>query len=128
MSTTAFLYEKYMNPKWGERIPRGQETASMGAWNWLGGGTKLRAISRSHRSRAEASRRYGFAVERDYDAVSQVQAMDMEGLDVGVLFRTSPLHCDDSFEAEYANDLCRAWNSWITDFAKRIQVGSRLQR
>jgi len=30
----------------------------------------------------------GFAVEPDYDAVSQVQAMDMQGLDVSVLFRT----------------------------------------
>jgi len=35
-----------------------------------------------------------------------------------VLFRTSPLHCDDSFEPEYACDLCRAWNGWIADFCK----------
>ena len=44
--------------------------------------------------------------------------MDEEGLDVAVLFRTFPLHCDDSLEAEYANDLCRAWNDWMADFCK----------
>ena len=33
-------------------------------------------------------------------------------------FRTFPLHCDDSLEPEYANDLCRAWNNWMADFCK----------
>ena len=103
-----------------ERIPRGQRNGKHGRVEFqLGGGTKLRAISEViDHGQKQVADRYGFAVERNYDAVSQVQAMDMEGLDVGVLFRTSPLHCDDSFEAEYANDLCRAWNSWITDFCK----------
>jgi predicted TIM-barrel fold metal-dependent hydrolase len=114
------LYEKYMNPKWGDRIPRGQRNGKHGRVEFqLGGGTKLRAISEViDHGQKQVADRYGFAVERDYDALSQVQAMDMEGLDVSVLFRTSPLHCDDSFEAEYANDLCRAWNSWIVDFCK----------
>jgi predicted TIM-barrel fold metal-dependent hydrolase len=44
--------------------------------------------------------------------------MDKEGLDVAVLFRTFPLHCDDTLEPEYANDLCRAWNNWVADFCK----------
>jgi uncharacterized protein len=45
--------------------------------------------------------------------------MEREGLDVAVLFRTSPLYADDSFEPEYALALCRAWNSWIADFCKQ---------
>ena len=116
----AFLYEKYMNPKWGDRIPRGQRSGKHGRVEFqLGGGTKLRAITDViDHGQKQVADRYDFAVERDYDAVSQVQAMDKEGLDVAVLFRTSPLHCDDSFEPEYANDLCRAWNSWIGDFCK----------
>ena len=97
----ADLYEKYMNPKWGDRIPRGRRNGKHGRVEFqLGGGTKLRAISEViDHGQKQVADRYGFAVERDYDAVSQVQAMDMEGLDVAVLFRTSPLHCDDSFEA-----------------------------
>ena len=117
---SADLYEKYMNPKWADRIPRGQRNGKHGRVEFqLGGGTKLRAITDViDHGQKQVANRYGFAVERDYDAVSQVQAMDMEGLDVAVLFRTSPLHCDDSFEPEYANDLCGAWNNWIADFCK----------
>ena len=62
--------------------------------------------------------RYAKPLARDYDAVSQLEAMDKEGLDIAVLFRTFPLHCDDSLEPEYATDLCRAWNDWIAEFCK----------
>lgn len=116
----AGLYEKYMDPKWGERIPRGQRSGKHGRVEFqLGGGAKLRAISEviDHGQKKVADR-YDFAVARDYDAVSQIEAMNREGLDVAVLFRTSPLHCDETLEPEYANDLCKAWNSWITDFCK----------
>ena len=61
---------------------------------------------------------YRNSLARDYDPVSQLDAMDVEGLDVAVLFRTFPLHCDDGLEAEYAMALCRAWNDWIFDFCK----------
>ena len=116
----ANLYEKYMNPKWGERIPRGQRNGRHGRVEFrLGGGTKLRAITDViDHGQKQVADRYDFAVARDYDAASQVQAMDMEGLDVAVLFRTSPLHCDETLEPAYANDLCGAWNSWIADFCK----------
>jgi predicted TIM-barrel fold metal-dependent hydrolase len=39
-------------------------------------------------------------------------------LDVAVLFRTFPLHCDDSLAPDYANALCRAWNDWMADFCR----------
>ena len=127
----ADVYVKHMDPKWGERIPRGQRNGKHGRVEFqLGGGSKLREITDiiDHGQRQVADR-YGFAVARDYDAVSQIQAMDMEGLDVAVLFRTSPLHCDDSFEPEYANDLCAGHGiAGSLPSAKRIQVGSRRQR
>jgi predicted TIM-barrel fold metal-dependent hydrolase len=114
------LYTKYMNPKWSERIPVAQGWNKHGRPQFsIGGGTKLRpreALLDYGEQRVEE--RYGFALARGYDAISQVQAMDMEGLDVAVLFRTSPLHCDETFEPGYANDLCKAWNSWIADFCK----------
>ena len=85
----------------------------------LGGGETLRAITEViDHGQKQVADRYDFAVARDYDAVSQVEAMEREGLDVAVLFRTSPLHCDETLEADYANELCRAWNSWIADFCK----------
>ena len=116
----ANLYDKYMNPKWGDRIPKGKRNGKHGRVEFsLGGGTKMRAITDViDHGQKQVADRYAFAVARDYDAVSQLQGMDMEGLDVAVLFRTSPLHCDETLASEYANDLCRAWNSWIADFCK----------
>jgi len=114
------LYLKYMDPKWGNRIPRGERRHKHGRVQFkLADGTPLRPRTEViHYGEERVGERYGFAVARGYDAVSQLRAMDIEGLDVAVLFRTSPLHCDDGFEPEYANDLCRAWNNWIADFCK----------
>lgn len=116
----ADLYDKYMNPKWGDRIPRGQRNGKHGRVEFsIGGSQKMRAITDViDHGQKQVADRYDFAVARDYDAASQLEAMDREGLDVAVLFRTSPLHCDESLEPEYANDLCKAWNSWIAKFCK----------
>src|SRR5207253_5433768 len=53
-----------------------------------------------------------------FDSTSQVKAMDVEGLDVAVLFRTLPVVCVDAFEPAFAIALCRAWNDWAADFRK----------
>ena len=127
------LYLKYMNPKWGDRIPRGEPRKKHGQikFTFADGkpirpsGTQVLAATspkpvaaETSPGEAEVAHRYEKALQRDYDALSQLEAMDVEGLDVAVLFRTFPLHCDDSLEAEYANDLCRAWNSWMADFCR----------
>jgi predicted TIM-barrel fold metal-dependent hydrolase len=127
------LYLNYMNPKWGDRIPRGQPRKKHGQIKFTladgnpirSSGTQALAATSPHPHKGESSpgeaevaHRYAKPLASDYDAVSQIEAMDVEGLDVAVLFRTFPLHCDDSLEAEYANDLCRAWNNWMADFCK----------
>lgn len=116
----ANLYEKYMNPRWAEQIPKGQRNGEHGRVEFkLGRGATLRPITDViDHGQKQVADRYAFAVARDYDAPSQLEAMDREGLDVAVLFRTSPLHCDETMEPEYANDLCKAWNDWIADFCK----------
>ncbi len=127
------LYEKYMDPKWGERIPRGKPRTKHGQikFTYSDGrplrpsGTQALAATTPKPNSGESSpgesqvaHRYAKPLARGYDAVSQLAAMDDEGLDVAVLFRTFPLHCDDSLEPEYANALCRAWNDWMADFCK----------
>ncbi|HYA28462.1 MAG TPA: hypothetical protein VEI95_06550, partial [Acidobacteriota bacterium] len=122
------LYLKYMDPKWGDRIPRGEPRKRHGQIKFsLADGKPLRSsgtqalaatspkkdVVEASPGEAEVADRYAKPLARDYDAVSQLEAMDVEGLDVAVLFRTFPLHCDDSLEPEYANDLCRAWNNWM---------------
>ena len=73
---------------------------------------------------------FGTATAGANDYVGQTyadasEAMDEEGLDVAVLFRTFPLHCDDSLEAEYANDLCRRIQS--DQSGSRVGRGSRVR-
>jgi predicted TIM-barrel fold metal-dependent hydrolase len=127
------LYLKYMNPKWGDRIPRGEPRQKHGQIKFkFADGTPMRpsgvqALASATPKpiegevvpgEAAVADRYAKPLKRNYDAVSQLEAMDEEGLDVAVLFRTFPLHCDDSLEPEYANDLCRAWNNWMADFCQ----------
>ena len=127
------LYLKYMNTKWGDRVPRAEPRKRHGQVKFkFGDGRPLRvsgidaipaapktdARVESSPGEAKVAQRYEKSFRRDYDPVSQLEAMDDEGLDVAVLFRTFPLHCDDILEPEYANDLWRAWNNWIADFCK----------
>lgn len=118
------LYMRHMDPKWGERIPRGEPRTRHGQVKFrFGNGAPVRESGLSTRPNVtpgedKVAHRYARPLARGYDAVSQVEAMDAEGLDVAVLFRTFPLHCDDRLEPEYANALCRAWNDWVADFCK----------
>ena len=127
------LYLKYMNPRWGERIPRGEPRTRHGQIKFtfadgkpirpsgtqaLGATAPNKNLNESAPGEADVAHRYAKPLAGGYDALSQLDAMDKEGLDIAVLFRTFPLHCDDSLEADYANDLCRAWNDWMADFCK----------
>jgi predicted TIM-barrel fold metal-dependent hydrolase len=127
------LYLKYMNPRWGERIPRGEPRTRHGQIKFtfadgkpirpsgtqaLGATALNKNLNESAPGEAEVAHRYAKPLADGYDALSQLDAMDKEGLDIAVLFRTFPLHCDDSLEPDYANDLCRAWNDWMADFCK----------
>jgi predicted TIM-barrel fold metal-dependent hydrolase len=116
------LYVKYMNPKWGDRIPRGESRTGERhgrAEMRVGDGTSMRPRNDEFlRSEERVADRYTFAVRRGYDPISQLEAMDIEGIDVALLFATSPFHGNDTLEPEYAHDICRAWNTWIADFCK----------
>ena len=124
------LYLKYMDPKWGDRIPRAEPRThySFHFFRDANGQpirkTRFLAELRSQGITALASRmasvahKYDYALTHDFDAPSQVVAMDTEEIDVAVMFRTFPLITDDTLEPEYALALARAWNDWITDFCR----------
>jgi len=114
------LYDRYLDPKFRDRTPR--PTATRGAYTsqWtVGDFTFPRPLGRG---RVDAEKRAA-AVLKDYaaarfDSASQQRAMDVEGLDVAVLFRTLPVVCVDAFEPAFASALCRAWNDWAADFRR----------
>jgi hypothetical protein len=85
------LYLKYMNPKWGERIPRGQPRKKHGQIKFtLADGKPLRPsgtqalantspkphADESSPGESQVADRYATPLQRDYDAISQLAAMD----------------------------------------------------
>ncbi len=125
------LYLTYMDPKWGNRIPRGEPRNAIQSVHFVtADGKAVRTapvLDEAYRGPSweiqedvehRESPRFQVGMERDFDPVSQLTAMDMEGIDAAVLFRTVPLHTDDTQEPEYAMALCRAWNDWISDFCR----------
>ena len=69
---------------------------------------------------------YGPAEARGWDSVSQLEAMDAEGLDFAVLFPSRGLFVlgldsaeqmgTDGLEPEFATAISRAYNDWLYDF------------
>jgi predicted TIM-barrel fold metal-dependent hydrolase len=61
---------------------------------------------------------YQLAVKRGFDPETHLAAMDIEGIDVGVLYATRgrQILCADQIEPEYALALCRAYNNWTHDY------------
>jgi predicted TIM-barrel fold metal-dependent hydrolase len=70
---------------------------------------------------------YAGAEARGWDAASQVEAMDAEGLDLAVLFPSRGLFVlgldtvdrmgTDGLEPDFAAAIARAYNDWLHDFA-----------
>jgi len=63
---------------------------------------------------------YRAAKESGYDAPSTLTAMDVEGIDVAVMYRTlahMTVSIDD-LDPDYALACCRAFNAWLTDYCR----------
>jgi predicted TIM-barrel fold metal-dependent hydrolase len=58
------------------------------------------------------------AVENEFDASSNLRAMDREGVDVAIHFPTAGLVMTwrDGFDPELSCAMCRAYNNWLADF------------
>ncbi len=71
-------------------------------------------------SRIAGSGRLDFAIERDYNAEAQVMGMEIEGIDIAVLFPTIGLNliARDDLDPQLSLALCRAYNNWIHDFCQ----------
>jgi predicted TIM-barrel fold metal-dependent hydrolase len=61
-----------------------------------------------------------FAIERDYDAEAQIMAMQMEGIDIAVLFPTGGLSLisRNGMDPQLSLALSQAYNNWIHEFCQ----------
>ena len=114
------LWNDYLDPRFQGRI--GNKPDSQGQVRMEIDGKVLPPYAdRPERQRAWSLRTRHPAWERVRRATAPkdvVEAMDIEGVDVGILFRTWATHAIniDGLEPGLASALCRAWNRWIADF------------
>ena len=71
-------------------------------------------------SRAADTGGLAFAIERDYDGEAQVMGMEMEGIDIAVLFPSTCLSiiARDNMDPHLSLAICQAYNNWIHDFCQ----------
>jgi predicted TIM-barrel fold metal-dependent hydrolase len=77
--------------------------------------------SRELRRRSRARHpHFNLARARGFDAASTLTAMDIEGLDVAVMYGTRgrQILCHDGLAPDYAAALARAYNDWAADYCK----------
>jgi predicted TIM-barrel fold metal-dependent hydrolase len=77
--------------------------------------------SRELRRRSRARHpHFNLARARGFDAESTLIAMDIEGIDLAVLYGTRgrQILCHDNLAPEYAAALARAYNDWAADYCK----------
>jgi predicted TIM-barrel fold metal-dependent hydrolase len=128
------LWARYIEPRFKDRAPQFTDFpdgSSPGVWRFEG---KLfpAYIDRPERQRLakvrreksrdrheELGREIGSEEERrGEDPKAMLHAMDVEGIDISIVFRTRAAHiiAVDGLDPELVAAVCRAFNNWLTDF------------
>jgi predicted TIM-barrel fold metal-dependent hydrolase len=71
-------------------------------------------------SRMANSGRLDFAVERQFNEEAQVMGMELEGIDIAVLYPTAGLSflARDDMDPRMSLAICQAYNNWIHEFCQ----------
>jgi uncharacterized protein len=133
------LFERYLDPKYRDRVTvrvgadgrpsrgpagtiliDGQPTSDGDLQQYRkrlrSGATKV--VSPLAGSRLQETNRLDFAIERDYNAEAQVMGMDIEGVDIAVLYPTMGLSvlARNGIEPRLSLAICEAYNNWMHEF------------
>jgi predicted TIM-barrel fold metal-dependent hydrolase len=115
----ADLWEKYIDPEFRDQAPRcfgamsvdvlGHQMPDVPGW---------KEASSSIATKRTGDPRFAFAAERGFDASSQIEAMDVEGIDMAVLYPSRGLFAAsaDGIPPRLAGAICRAYNRWLAEF------------
>jgi predicted TIM-barrel fold metal-dependent hydrolase len=134
------LFEKYLDPKFKDRVilPIGADGRPTRGMIVVDGkptsmdvdlqryrkrsisGKATNATQPLSGSRIADSGRLDFAIDRGYNAEAQVMGMEIEGIDIGVLFPTVGLSliARNNLDPQISLALCQAYNNWIHDFCQ----------
>ena len=121
------LYQKYMPEAYRERSPRAtRDLPGHFAW-WEVDGQRVPpwTVDESVLLANEALDLRSRGLMKDgwdngFDPASHLRAMDREGIDVAILFRTvaSMFVSFDTMDPEFSLALCSAFNDWVSDYCK----------
>ncbi|MDE0214181.1 MAG: amidohydrolase family protein, partial [Deltaproteobacteria bacterium] len=123
------IWENYVDAPFKQHAPRVVKVPSSGDFNLhLVNGREARHKSPSLAAdarmiggrRNESPDAVDFARKQGFNPKSQLEAMDIEGLDVAVLFPTACLHIMTipDMDPLLAEAICRAYNNWLYDFCQ----------
>ena len=130
----ADLWERYMEPAYKEHRPKREETTletigtDLEVWHFAGkvfpaylddpGRRRFAEVRRTKSDeRHRATGRYKRKEDdlRGDDPHSMLKAMDVEGIDVSIVFRTYAAHliAVDGIDPKLSAAVCRAFNNWL---------------
>jgi predicted TIM-barrel fold metal-dependent hydrolase len=124
----ADLWQRYIDGKYRARAPRGVTSDNVRDLRMVypDGREWSRKTTRENRSdRGQNFERnqeiYRLHAERGWTAEVQLEAMDIEGIDVAVLYPTRGLRAlvVDDMEPDFAAAIARAYNDWLYDFCQQ---------
>jgi predicted TIM-barrel fold metal-dependent hydrolase len=124
---TGDVYEKYLDERYRKKMPRylGWSPTNFPHWEVQGHmippwACSPDVIGPQQYLDAPREQLYKPARERGYDAHSTLTAMDAEGIDVGVVYRTFAhmVVSIDDLEPACATAYCAAFNDWLADYCQ----------
>ena len=120
----ADLWDKYMDPEWRHRAPKILSSTARSSAMVLLDGKILEGYKPSYRGGIFDATRIDKEIAeyraRGFDATSQLQAMDQEGLDVAALYPSIGLGImmRDDMDPKLSAAIARAYNDWLHDFCE----------
>lgn len=118
------LWLERMDPKWGDRIPK--VIAGEQSDNWYVDGLKLGIVGTFGASAGMRFENPGDIV-RDgrmadvhpggYDPVSRMKDLDMDGVDVDILYPSFAFEMYAVPSPDLVRDIFRTYNDWVTEFS-----------
>jgi predicted TIM-barrel fold metal-dependent hydrolase len=120
----ADLWDKYMEPEWRDRAPKILSSTARSSAMVLIEGKILQGYKPSYRGGIFDATRIDEEIAdyraHGFDAKTQLQAMDREGLDVAALYPSIGLGImmRDDMDPKLAAAIARAYNNWLYDFCQ----------
>jgi predicted TIM-barrel fold metal-dependent hydrolase len=115
------LWERYIDTPFRHRAPRGSTWKATDVGVMVEGTNAFKLSAQIARVSFPAGLdRFAEDIERGFDAVAQLRAMDQEGIDVTVLYPSRGLFVNSypDMDPAFSLAIARAYNNWLADFCQ----------